>query len=105
MSSSGFLQPEEAAMVKTSVWLLLGLAPLLSNAGAEAACPPKQTRDCVINLDTVPEISREIVSSERVAPKKAGPSTDTKAPYTGPTVGLTPTVRQYPTVGYRWSFD
>jgi hypothetical protein len=92
-------------MVKAPVFLLLGLVPLLSSAGAEAACPAKQTRDCVINLDAVPQISQEIVSTERVAPKKAGPSADAKKPYTGPTVGVTPTVRQYPTVGYRWSFD
>lgn len=92
-------------MVKAPVLLLLGLVPVLSSAGAEAACPPKQTRDCVISLDSVPEISQQIVGPARAAPKKAGPATDTKAPYTGPTVGVTPTVRQYPTVGYRWSFD
>ena len=92
-------------MVKASVLLLIGFVPLLSSAPTGAACPPKQTRDCVINLDTMPQISREIVSKERVSPKKAGPTTDAKTPYTGPTVGLTPTVRQYPTVGYRWSFE
>ena len=93
-------------MFKAPVLLLLGIVPLLSSAGAEADCPPKQTRDCVISLDAVPQISQQIVASERVAPKgKAAPSTDAKTPYTGPTVGVTPTVRMYPTVGYRWSFD
>ena len=91
-------------MVKAFVLLLLVIVPLLSGA-AGAACPPKQTRDCVINLDAVPQISQEIVATDRAAPKKAGPSTVAKTPYTGPTLGLTPTVRQYPTVGYRWSFD
>lgn len=92
-------------MLKASILLLLGFVPLLSSAGAGAACPPKQTQDCVINLDAVPQISQQIVAPEQVTPKKAGPSTDAKTPYTGPTLGVTPTVRQYPTVGYRWSFD
>ena len=93
-------------MVKASVLLLIGLVPLLSSAAAEAACPPKQTRDCVINLDAVPQISQQIVASERVAPKdKTAPKTDAKTPYTGPTIGVTPTVRMYPQVGYHWSFD
>ena len=43
----------------------------------------------------------------RLAPTElmSAPGTEAKAPYTGPTLGVTPTVRQYPTVGYRWSFD
>jgi len=93
-------------MVKAPVWVLLGIVPLLSSAGSEAACLPKQTRDCVINLDAVPQISQEIVSTERVVPKsKTAPGPEAKAPYSGPTLGVTPTVRQYPTVGYRWNFD
>jgi hypothetical protein len=93
-------------MVKAPVWVLLGVAPLLSSAGSEAACLAKQARDCIINLDAVPQISQQIVSTERVVPNsKTAPATEAKAPYTGPTLGVTPTVRQYPTVGYRWSFD
>ena len=92
-------------MLKACVLVLLAIAALCG-AGAEAACPPKQTRDCVINLDAVPQISQQIISTERTAPKgKTAPTTDAKTPYTGPTLGVTPTVRQYPTVGYRWSFD
>lgn len=93
-------------MFKAPVLLLLGIVPLLSSAGAEAACPPKQTRDCVINLEAVPQISEQIVATERAASKaKAAPAIEAKTPYTGPTLGVTPTARQYPTVGYRWSFD
>lgn len=93
-------------MVKAPVLVLLAIAALPWSAAAEAACPPKQTRDCVINLDTVPQISQQIVASERVAPKgKAAPKTEAKTPYTGPTIGVTPTVRMYPQVGYHWSFD
>ena len=93
-------------MVKAPILVLLGVVPLLSSGGSEAGCPAKQTRDCVINLDAVPQISQQIVSTEQVIPKsKTAPGTEAKAPYTGPTLGITPTVRQYPTVGYRWSFD
>jgi hypothetical protein len=102
----GLPPPDEAVMVKAPIWVLLGIVPLLSSTGSEAACLPQQTRDCVINLDAVPQISQQIVSTERVIPKsKTAPGTETKAPYTGPTLGVTPTVRQYPTVGYRLSFD
>jgi len=54
-------------MVKAPVWVLLGIVPLLSSAGSEAACLPKQTRDCVINLDAVPQISQEIVRARMPA--------------------------------------
>jgi hypothetical protein len=102
----GFPPPDEAVMVKAPILVLLGMVPLLSSGGSEAGCPAKQTRDCVINLDAVPQISQQIVSTEQVIPKsKTAPGTEAKAPYTGPTLGITPTVRQYPTVGYRWSFD
>ena len=93
-------------MVSARVSILFVAAVVLSGATAEAACPPAQTRDCVINLDAVPQISRQIVSTDRFAPTaKAAAAAAPQTPYTGPTVGLTPTARQYPTVGYRWSFD
>ena len=92
-------------MVKAFVLVFVAVALLLSS-GAEGGCPSKQTRNCVINLTAMPQISQQIVASERVAPKgKAAPSTVAKTPYTGPTIGVTPTVRMYPTVGYHWSFD
>ena len=65
-----------------------------------------QKRDCVINLDAMPQISQQIVSKERVAPTgKAAPETESQPAYSGPTIGLTPTPRKFPTLGYRWSFD
>jgi hypothetical protein len=93
-------------MLKASVLVLLALAALLCGASAQAACPPKQIRDCVINLDAVPQISQQIVTTSQAAPAaKAAPGAEAQTPYSGPTVGLTPTPRKFPTLGYRWSFD
>ena len=90
-------------MINARVSILVAAAMLLGSASADAACSAGQTRDCVINLNAVPQISQQIVIGDRAAPaaKAATPET----PYTGPTVGLTPTPRKFPTVGYRWSFD
>ena len=88
------------------VSILLVAAAVLWGAAAEAACPAGQKRDCVINLDAMPQISQQIVSKERVAPTgKAATGTDSQPAYSGPTIGLTPTPRKFPTLGYRWSFD
>ena len=89
-------------MISARIAIFVAAAALLGSASADAACTPNQTRDCVINLN-VPQISQQVVASDRAAPaaKAATPET----PYTGPTVGLTPTPRKFPTVGYRWSFD
>ena len=49
--------------------------------------------------------TQQIVSKDGSAPAaKAVPGTESQ-PYNGPTIGLTPTPRKFPTVGYRWSFD
>jgi hypothetical protein len=93
-------------MVSARVSILVAAAVLLGSAAADAACAPGQTRDCVINLGVVPQISQQIVARDQAAPvakTATGASTDT--PYTGPTVGLTPTPRRFPTLGYHWSFD
>jgi hypothetical protein len=93
-------------MISARVSILFVAATLLGSAVAEGACLPGQTRDCVINLGLVPQISQQIVAKERVAPvAKTATGASSGTPYTGPTVGLTPTVRRVPTVGYRWSFD
>ena len=93
-------------MRNARVSILYAAAALLCSAAAEGACPPGQKHDCVINLDAVPQISQQIVAKEGVAPAaKTVPSAGSATPYTGPTIGITPTVRKAPTVGYRWSFD
>jgi hypothetical protein len=93
-------------MISARVSMLFVAAMLLGGATAEGACPAGQTRDCVINLEAVPQISQQIVTTDRVAPAaKGAPGAVSQTPYNGPTVGLTPTARRYPTLGYRWSFD
>ena len=93
-------------MRNAHVSILFAAAALLGGAVAEAACPSAQTRDCVINLDAVPQISQQIVAQEPGTPgAKAGPRADADTPYSGPTVGVAPNVRRAPTVGYRWSLQ
>jgi hypothetical protein len=90
-------------MISARVAIFVAGAALLGSASADAACTPNQTRDCVINLSAVPQISQQIVAGDRAAPAAKAATSET--PYTGPTVGLTPTPRKFPTLGYRWSFD
>jgi hypothetical protein len=80
-------------------------ASLLAGAGAFAACPPGQTRNCV-NFDLVPQISQQIVAQEpALAGRRLSPRTEPNKPYTGPTVGVAPGVRRAPTIGYRWALE
>jgi hypothetical protein len=89
-------------LISVRVSIFVAAAALLGSASADAACTPNQTRDCVINLN-VPQITQQVVASDRAAPAAKAATSET--PYTGPTVGLTPTPRKFPTLGYRWSFD
>ena len=74
-------------------------------AGAVSAqqCPAG-SRNC-LNLDLLPQISQQVGGDQRLdqPEKRATPATST--PYSGPIVGLSPTVRPTPTVGYRWRFE
>jgi hypothetical protein len=90
-------------------------AALLGTTGAWSACPPGQfgnvhprpgqARGC-LDLNLVPQATHEIVAGEPIAaPPKTAPAAAAPAPYTGPTVGVSRTVRQTPTVGYRWAID
>jgi hypothetical protein len=95
--------------MRTSVSAAIVTAGVLGSCTAWSACPPGQSRNCV-DLETVPQISQEIVAGERVAaPPKTAPAAAATPPYTGPTVGPTvgagPAIRRAPTVGYRWSID
>lgn len=84
---------------------------LLGSGTAWSACPPAhsatgQSRNC-LDLDLVPQISQQIGASERLArqPKMTAPAEEPRPAYTGPTVGVSRTVRQAPMVGYRWAID
>ncbi len=87
-------------------------ASLLGSGTAFSTCPPGQSRagqpragQC-LDLDLVPQISQQIGASEPIATRpKTAPPADQKPAYTGPTVGVSRTVRQAPTVGYRWAID
>ena len=80
----------------------LAAAILLSGAQAFAACPPGQPRGGCVDLDSVPQISQEIVAQGRSLPvRKAEPVVGRDKMYTGPTVGLSKMVRRAPTVGAR----
>ena len=77
---------------------------LMCCTNAIAGCPPK-ARNCV-DLNGLPEIAGQIIAAEKPAPLPLKLPTDAaKQPYTGPTVGLTKTSRQTPTVGYRWAIQ
>ena len=70
-----------------------------------AACLPSQSRNCV-NLDLVPQLSQRLANDEIVTtPAQRLPEAQPKKTYTGPIVGVSPTVRQTPTIGYRWSLE
>ena len=79
-------------------------ACVLEGGAAWSACLPGQSRNC-LDLD-VSQLSGQIVAGERpAAPTSGVPSAEPAPAYSGPTVGLSKTVRQTPTVGYRWSLD
>lgn len=91
--------------MRAGVSALIIAAFTLAGGTAWSACLPSKSHQCV-DLAIVPEISQEIVAGERIeAPRKTAPAVAPRPAYTGPTVGLSPTVRQTPTVGYRWSID
>lgn len=70
-----------------------------------ATCPPGKSRSCV-NLDLAPEISQQIVAGEGVEARRVtAPAAEPASTYTGPTLGIAPTVHRTPVVGYRWSIN
>lgn len=95
-------------------------ASLLGTNAAWPACPTGQSRaahphagqartgqarDC-LDLNLVPQITQQLVADEHIRPPpKTAPAATPPPAYTGPTVGVSRTVRQAPTVGYRWSID
>lgn len=91
--------------MRAGISAAIAAASILVGGSAWGACPPGSSKNCV-NLDSLPQISQEIVASERISTKpKTAPVTEPDKPYTGPTVGVSSMARRAPTVGYRWSID
>ena len=89
----------------------IAVAAALLGAAATAACPAKSPHPCVdagspVNLNSVPDIARKIVSEEPTSAKQDKPATEPAgaAPYSGPIVGVT-SGKPAPKVGYSWSLQ
>src|ERR1700751_4052295 len=97
--------PTALAFVLTAVW-----AATAVDAGP---CARDKSRNCfdvpaIINFNSVPEISNQIVSEEKLQQKPLkNPAQDpsTSTPYTGPMIGTNPRPGRPPTVGYYWSLE
>jgi hypothetical protein len=91
--------------MRTGISAAIIAASVVGSGAAWADCKSIRARDCV-NLDLVPQISDQIVGAEHVnAPPQNTPSVTPIPAYTGPILGVSPTVRQAPTVGYRWAIN
>ena len=90
-------------------------AALLGTNAAWSACPPGQSRAArqpagqarsCIDLNLVPQVTQQVVEGQHIAtPPKTAPPAAPSSAYTGPTLGVSRTVRQTPMVGYRWAID
>jgi hypothetical protein len=97
--------PTALAFVLTAVW-----AATAVDAGP---CARDKSRNCfdvpaIINFNSVPEISNQIVREEKVKQEPLkNPAQDpaTSTPYTGPMIGTNPRPGRTPTVGYYWSLE
>jgi hypothetical protein len=81
-----------------------------TGAGA-GPCTHDKSRNCLdvpatVNFNSVPEISNQIVSQEKIQPGPLkNPTEDASKPYTGPMIGTNPRPGRTPTVGYYWSLE
>jgi hypothetical protein len=96
---------EREATMRASQSAAIIAALVIVSSTAWSACLSGKSRNC-INLDLVPQISQRIVGGEHItAPRATVPAAEPTSAYTGPTVGVAPTVRGAPTVGYRWAIN
>ncbi|MBV9829174.1 MAG: hypothetical protein JO001_26440 [Alphaproteobacteria bacterium] len=92
--------------MRVGIWAATLVTSLVGGHLAIAACPTGRSTACDVTFDMVPQISQQVVASEHsIAPIRQLPNYNVKNPYTGPTVGLSPTVKKTPTVGYRWAIN
>jgi hypothetical protein len=111
-------------MVRRIAFAVLISVALAGAGGALAACPPNNPKtakhhhpktrptpapDGCVNLNTVPQISENIVATERTPQAtKPGYTPPPETKYEGPTLGLSkpdPAVKPIPTVGYHWALE
>jgi hypothetical protein len=82
-----------------------------AKAAVAGPCGQDKSRNCLdvpatVNFSSVPEISDQIVSQEKIQPGPAkNPTDDASKPYTGPMIGTNPRPGRTPTVGYYWSLE
>jgi hypothetical protein len=80
-------------------------------AAVAGPCAHDKSLNCLdvpatVNFSSVPEISNQIVSQEKIQPGPAkNPTEDASKPYTGPMIGTNPRPGRTPTVGYYWSLE
>lgn len=97
-------------------WILAAFVVAVSAAIAAGSvnagsCSARASGHCVntgsgIDLNSVPNITEQIVNEEPATRKQRRPSIEAPAapPYTGPIVGVT-VGKGIPTVGYSWSLE
>jgi hypothetical protein len=99
-------------LVLTALLSALAAAWVATAAQADP-CARENSRNCfnvpaTINFSSVPEISNQIVGTERLKQNfQITPPRDEPAatPYTGPMIGTSSRPGRTPTVGYYWSLD
>ena len=99
-----------------SAWIATTLAIAIIAVTAGTAvnagpCVQKRSNHCVdtglaVDLNSVPDIIKKIVSEEPITQKQNKPAIEPAAstPYSGPIVGVT-SGKRTPTVGYSWSLE
>src|SRR6516165_9995312 len=96
-----------------SATLAFALSAVCAATAVDAGpCARDKSTNCfdlpaTINFSSVSEISKQIVSEEKIKPpplKNPGEGS-TSTPYTGPMIGTNPRPGRTPTVGYYWSLE
>ena len=98
---------------RVSATLIFALSVAWAAAAVKAEpCSRDKSHNCLslpatINFSSVPEISNEIVSQEKLQQLQKNPAKTepAAAPYTGPIIGASPLRGKIPTVGFSWSLD
>jgi hypothetical protein len=99
-----------SAWIPTTLALAIMAAAAVPAADAGSCVPRKSSRcgdnSSAVDLNSVPDITKQIVNQEPAAQKQQTPAVEptAAAPYTGPLIGIT-SGKPTPTVGYSWSLQ